>query len=62
MRERLGAGKAPREIAEEMCDRCLAPDTGGCGKGCDNMSGAAPAAGPDLYGRAAHAWRGPQAE
>lgn len=38
VRERLAAGKAPREVCEEMCDRCLAPDTGGCGKGCDNMS------------------------
>ncbi len=34
MRERLTAGKAPRDICEEMCDHCLAPDTGGCGKGC----------------------------
>ncbi len=32
MRERLLAGKSPRQIAEEMCDRCLAPDTSGCGK------------------------------
>jgi serine/threonine protein phosphatase PrpC len=38
VRERLLAGKSPREIAEEACDRCLAPDTSGCGKGCDNMS------------------------
>lgn len=38
VRERLLAGKSPRQIAEEMCDRCLAPDTSGCGKGCDNMS------------------------
>ncbi|KAL4433781.1 hypothetical protein ABPG75_000222 [Micractinium tetrahymenae] len=38
VRERLAAGKPPREVAEEMCDHCLAPDTGGCGKGCDNMS------------------------
>jgi len=38
VRERLTAGKSPKEICEEMCDRCLAPDTGGCGKGCDNMS------------------------
>ena len=32
VRERLLAGKSPRQIAEEMCDRCLAPDTSGCGK------------------------------
>lgn len=38
MRERLAAGMSPRQVAEEMCDHCLAPDTGGCGKGCDNMS------------------------
>jgi serine/threonine protein phosphatase PrpC len=38
VRERLAVGKTPREVCEEMCDRCLAPDTGGCGKGCDNMS------------------------
>ena len=38
VRERLQAGRAPREVAEDLCDRCLAPDTGGCGKGCDNMS------------------------
>lgn len=38
VRERLLMGKSPREIAEEACDRCLAPDTSGCGKGCDNMS------------------------
>jgi protein phosphatase 1G len=38
VRERLQSGKTPKEIAEEMCDYCLAPDTRGCGKGCDNMS------------------------
>ncbi|KAL4450727.1 hypothetical protein ABPG77_001083 [Micractinium sp. CCAP 211/92] len=38
VRERLAAGMSPRQVAEEMCDHCLAPDTGGCGKGCDNMS------------------------
>jgi protein phosphatase 1G len=38
VRVRLQGGKRPREIAEEMCDFCLAPDTNGCGKGCDNMS------------------------
>eukprot|EP00887_Chlorella_sp_A99_P005127 scaffold25.g5127.t1 len=36
--ERLAAGKSPKAICEEICDHCLAPDTGGCGKGCDNMS------------------------
>ena len=38
MQERLLAGKAPKQICEEICDHCLAPDTAGCGKGCDNMS------------------------
>jgi protein phosphatase 1G len=38
VRERLLAGKTPKQICEEACDRCLAPDTNGCGKGCDNMS------------------------
>ena len=38
VRERLLEGKTPRQVCEEVCDRCLAPDTGGCGKGCDNMS------------------------
>jgi protein phosphatase 1G len=37
-RARLAAGEAPRAIAEAACDACLAPDTQGCGKGCDNMS------------------------
>ena len=38
VRARLLEGKPPRQICEEVCDHCLAPDTGGCGKGCDNMS------------------------
>jgi serine/threonine protein phosphatase PrpC len=38
VRERLLAGKTPKQICEEACDHCLAPDTNGCGKGCDNMS------------------------
>ncbi|KAL4514291.1 hypothetical protein Ndes2526A_g04006 [Nannochloris sp. 'desiccata'] len=38
VRERLLAGKTPKQICEEACDHCLAPDTSGCGKGCDNMS------------------------
>lgn len=38
VRERLQAGRSPKEVCEDVCDRCLAPDTGGCGKGCDNMS------------------------
>ena len=37
-RQRLQSGMDPRAICEAMCDACLAPDTGGCGKGCDNMS------------------------
>ena len=35
---RLEAGDAPSAAASALCDACLAPDTGGCGKGCDNMS------------------------
>ena len=35
---RLAAGRSPKEVCEDVCNRCLAPDTGGCGKGCDNMS------------------------
>ena len=38
VRERLFVGDSPKEICEAMCDHCLAPDTNGCGKGCDNMS------------------------
>ena len=38
VRERLRGGMQPRAICEAMCDACLAPDTDGCGKGCDNMS------------------------
>lgn len=38
MQERLLQGKSPKQICEEVCDHCLAPDTSGCGKGCDNMS------------------------
>jgi len=38
VRERLQAGKTPKQICEDACDHCLAEDTGGCGKGCDNMS------------------------
>lgn len=38
VRERLSEGKTPKEICEDACDFCLAPDTSGCGKGCDNMS------------------------
>jgi serine/threonine protein phosphatase PrpC len=38
VRERLLQGKTPKQICEDACDHCLAPDTNGCGKGCDNMS------------------------
>jgi protein phosphatase 1G len=38
VREELVNGLTPQQVAEQMCDRCLAPDTSGCGKGCDNMS------------------------
>ena len=34
----LDAGSSPADAACRLCDHCLAPDTGGCGKGCDNMS------------------------
>jgi len=37
VRERIG--KLPlQKICEEICDFCLAPDTAGVGKGCDNMT------------------------
>ena len=36
--QRLRSGMAPRKVSEALCDACLAPDTRGCGKGCDNMS------------------------
>jgi hypothetical protein len=32
VRERLLVGKTPKQVCEELCDHCLAPDTGGCGK------------------------------
>ena len=38
VRQRLQKGMEPRLVCEAMCDACLAEDTGGCGKGCDNMS------------------------
>ena len=38
VRERLGQGWTPRHICEALCDHCLAPNTAGDGKGCDNMS------------------------
>jgi serine/threonine protein phosphatase PrpC len=38
VRARLAAGDAPSAAAAALCDHCLAPDTGGCGRGCDNMS------------------------
>jgi len=38
VRTRLVQGMTPIEICEAACDFCLADDTGGCGKGCDNMS------------------------
>ena len=32
-------GKPPQQVAQEVCDRCLAPDTSSqMGRGCDNMS------------------------
>ncbi|KAK9843641.1 hypothetical protein WJX81_000782 [Elliptochloris bilobata] len=39
VRERLARGDHPRSACEDLCNRCLAPDTEGSeGKGCDNMS------------------------
>lgn len=38
VRERLQRGEKPAAICEAMCDHCLAPDTQGIGKGCDNMT------------------------
>jgi protein phosphatase 1G len=38
VRARLAAGRTPAQVCADACDRCLAPDTAGCGKGCDNMS------------------------
>ena len=39
VRERLARGSHPRGACEDLCARCLAPDTEGSeGKGCDNMS------------------------
>ncbi len=39
VRERLARGAHPRAVCEDLCSRCLAPDTEGSeGKGCDNMS------------------------
>ena len=38
VRNRLLQGMAPKEVCEAACDFCLAEDTSGCGKGCDNMS------------------------
>jgi serine/threonine protein phosphatase PrpC len=36
--QRLDKGTDPHKICEEMCDHCLASNTEGIGKGCDNMS------------------------
>jgi len=38
VREQLEEGKSAREVTDALCDRCLASDTGGTGKGCDNMT------------------------
>lgn len=38
VRKRLADGQSPRHVCEELCDQCLAPNTAGDGKGCDNMS------------------------
>jgi serine/threonine protein phosphatase PrpC len=36
--DRLNKNMDPSQICEQMCDRCLASNTEGIGKGCDNMS------------------------
>ena len=38
VRERLGLGHAPSAVCAALCDACMAPNTGGMGLGCDNMS------------------------
>eukprot|EP00793_Prasinoderma_coloniale_P004186 PRCOL_00006362-RA len=38
VREQLAQGTGLREAAEALLDDCLAPDCGGSGVGCDNMS------------------------
>jgi serine/threonine protein phosphatase PrpC len=35
---RLGQNMDPSKICSQMCDHCLATNTQGIGKGCDNMS------------------------
>ena len=35
---RLAQGIEPSRICSQMCDHCLATNTQGIGKGCDNMS------------------------
>jgi protein phosphatase 1G len=37
VRQRIGK-MTLQKICEDICDRCLAPDTAGVGKGCDNMT------------------------
>ena len=37
-RKRLMEGWSPKRVCEALCDHCLAPNTAGDGKGCDNMS------------------------
>mmetsp|Transcript_10982 Transcript_10982/g.20715 ORF Transcript_10982/g.20715 Transcript_10982/m.20715 type:complete len:386 (+) Transcript_10982:276-1433(+) len=37
VRQRLGKVSL-KKICEQICDHCLAPDTAGIGKGCDNMT------------------------
>lgn len=37
-RSRLDQAKSPKQIAEELCDYCLATNTSGNGAGCDNMT------------------------
>ena len=38
MGEKLKNGLSPRETCEALFDRCLAPDCGSGGVGCDNMT------------------------
>lgn len=38
VRTGLARGVQPHDVAAALCDACMAPDTGGEGLGCDNMS------------------------
>mmetsp|Transcript_24982 Transcript_24982/g.59454 ORF Transcript_24982/g.59454 Transcript_24982/m.59454 type:complete len:324 (-) Transcript_24982:110-1081(-) len=38
VRERILSGGDPKTVCEQLCDRCLAPDTNTPERGCDNIS------------------------